>query len=115
MTPETETLSRLYLELSQFLPETKTRRELAQERVRLAALNAASVALSKFGDQSSEPFKAMMLCHRILANNDPSGKWNDAVPPSNSYQPKNECPACQGDGDDTCAMSCETCGGSGKV
>ena len=113
--PDTETLSRLFLELSQFLPETFTRRELDQEKVRRAALNAVSKMMSSWGDQSSQQFQDLMLCHRILATNNPNGKWHDAVPHSNSYEPKNECPACKGDGDDTCGMSCETCGGTGKV
>lgn len=113
--PDTETMSRLFLELSQFLPETYTRRELDQEKVRRAALQAVSKVMSNFGDQQCQQFKDLMLAHRILATNNPNGKWNDAVPDSVSYQPQNECPACQGDGDDTCAISCETCGGAGMV
>ena len=109
--PDTETLSRLFLELSQFLPETYTRRELELKReldgLKKKYENATAQA---FSDIRSLAFKYTQekgcdeSWHLVLQIADCATQGRGG-----------ECPACKGDGDETCGMSCKTCGGTGKV
>lgn len=53
--------------------------------VRLAALKALGAAITQFGDDAFRN-ESLLLCHRILANDDPDGRFRGETANSQNEQ-----------------------------